>query len=654
MNREMTGSKRIVWVAATAILFVVCSAWGKVVYVDDDATSLGGGTSWTTAYRFLQDALTDAEATEEPVEIWVGQGVYRPNRSSASPQNNWDRFASFAMLDDVAIRGGFAGLGFGDPNLRDCGLFPTVLSGDLAGDDAKVTSTQDLLGEPSRAENSYRVVRAECVDHTAVLEGCTITGAYSTGHGAGLYCSNSTPKIINCIFTANAVRESVGGLLAEQASPAVTNCTFVGNAGGEGGGLLATIGSAPVLTDCRFLSNVSFGGGAILCGGSISLRGCLIADCGSAVTLQSAVLKMVNCTLAGNVPAEEAVLSLGYGSIGEIRNCIFWNSGTEISGRDTSHLSIGFCDVRGGRSGIEMTDLRLDWEQGNIDTDPLFVSPAIGGFHLRGYQRYDLDLGWIRDTVASPCIDAGDPLDLVGYEPLPNGGRINMGAYGGTLLASPTYAEGVSCQAFPAGDINGDCKVDFQDFEAFASDWLEDSSRAAATGGDDELFPLSVGTSWTYVSGTEELTFRILGVEEIDGADYYRLNDYFNFGLGDSLLPNVGDEVLLRYAPDRKCLVMRLADGSESEVLCLPDVSVWNYHCLQNGGLGWHLVDRFWPADIPYARLVTTRLEQGPRDPTVTHLASGIGIVRYVCPISFREAGHHVFELKTHGASDVP
>ena len=33
-------------------------------------------------------------------------------------------------------------------------------------------------------------------------------------------------------------------------------------------------------------------------------------------------------------------------------------------------------------------------------------------------------------------IDAGDPNSPVGKEPEPNGGRINMGAYGGTSQAS--------------------------------------------------------------------------------------------------------------------------------------------------------------------------------------------------------------------------
>jgi hypothetical protein len=45
---------------------------------------------------------------------------------------------------------------------------------------------------------------------------------------------------------------------------------------------------------------------------------------------------------------------------------------------------------------------------------------------------------FIPDTMSS-TIDAGDPLDDFSMEPLPNGGRINQGTYGGTPFAIPTF-----------------------------------------------------------------------------------------------------------------------------------------------------------------------------------------------------------------------
>jgi hypothetical protein len=62
----------------------------------------------------------------------------------------------------------------------------------------------------------------------------------------------------------------------------------------------------------------------------------------------------------------------------------------------------------------------------------------------------------------------------IGYEPFPNAGRINMGAYGGTAEASKSYFGAAPCETIVAGDINGDCKVDFEDFRLMALHWLEE------------------------------------------------------------------------------------------------------------------------------------------------------------------------------------
>lgn len=81
---------------------------------------------------------------------------------------------------------------------------------------------------------------------------------------------------------------------------------------------------------------------------------------------------------------------------------------------------------------------------------------------------------WVRDDVTSPCIDAGNPMSPIGYEPFPNGGRDNMGAYGGTVEASKSYFGEPVCETIVAGDINGDCKVNFKDFAIIALHWLEE------------------------------------------------------------------------------------------------------------------------------------------------------------------------------------
>ncbi len=75
---------------------------------------------------------------------------------------------------------------------------------------------------------------------------------------------------------------------------------------------------------------------------------------------------------------------------------------------------------------------------GDISVAPLFADPSKADFHLKSKAgRWDPKAGkWVKDAVHSPCIDAGDPKTVFSQEPVPNGGRTNIGAYGNTESAS--------------------------------------------------------------------------------------------------------------------------------------------------------------------------------------------------------------------------
>ena len=69
---------------------------------------------------------------------------------------------------------------------------------------------------------------------------------------------------------------------------------------------------------------------------------------------------------------------------------------------------------------------------------PLFVDASSGDYHLlsEGGRYVSEHNVWVVDDVTSPCVDSGDPTVNPGNEPMPNGGRINIGAYGNTPYAS--------------------------------------------------------------------------------------------------------------------------------------------------------------------------------------------------------------------------
>ncbi|MHC4500228.1 MAG: right-handed parallel beta-helix repeat-containing protein, partial [Planctomycetota bacterium] len=237
----------------------------KTVYVDADATGNNDGSSWSDAYNLLQDGLA---AACEGDEIWVGQGVYKPDQGGGNMAG--DREATFQLKNGVGVRGGFAGFGETDPDARDNDLYETVLSGDLAGDDV------GSLHDGSRAENSYHVVTGSGTDVSTVLDGFTITGgnAFNTkcssyDSGGGMYNNNGSPTVINCTFTKNTASDQCGGggagMYNRYSNPTVISCEFVGNeyviADDDGGGGMNNYRSNPTLRDCIFRDNKSNGSG---------------------------------------------------------------------------------------------------------------------------------------------------------------------------------------------------------------------------------------------------------------------------------------------------------------------------------------------------------------------------------------------------------
>lgn len=65
------------WFLFWIVFAVSASTHGQVIFVDKDAAEGGDGTSWGTAYRYLQDALQVATGTSE---IWIAEGTYYPEQ----------------------------------------------------------------------------------------------------------------------------------------------------------------------------------------------------------------------------------------------------------------------------------------------------------------------------------------------------------------------------------------------------------------------------------------------------------------------------------------------------------------------------------------------------------------------------------------------
>ena len=289
---------------SVAIFFLVASSVtaGKIIYVDEIATGANDGSSWDDAYNFLQDALADANEAEKPVEIRLAQGGYSPDKDTQNPEGTADRQATFQLINGVALKGGYVGLGTTDPNTRDVVFFETALVGDIR---------QTGFG----GGNSYHIVIGSGTDETAVLDGLIIAGGNANGprlgeepnydyrfrYGAGLYNDAGSPTLIDCVFSDNSAYICGGGIYnSNGSSPNLTNCIFIWNSAVDGcgiynsnsnpnltgcvfstniaqnnGGGMYNEQSSPILTDCTFMDNSgSYGGGIYNSRSNPSLTNC--------------------------------------------------------------------------------------------------------------------------------------------------------------------------------------------------------------------------------------------------------------------------------------------------------------------------------------------------------------------------------------------
>jgi len=233
------------------------------------------------------------------------------------------------------------------------------------------------------------------------------------------------------------------------------NCTLEGfiitRGMGDIAGAISCVSSSPTISNCLIVGNRAMdpngGGGAVFCMDS------------------NAIFR--NCTFSGNYGGPQGAGLLINDSNVAIVNSILWDNYAEVSVDSGSLPSITYSDIQGGWPGTgNMDEPPLLAEPGYwavIDAPNIHVEPSNmnavwidGDYHLlsrRGRYWPEHDL-WVLDKVTSPCVDAGDPNVSPLDEPLPNGGRINMGAYGGTPYASmskprekPVYFADVNLKA---------------------------------------------------------------------------------------------------------------------------------------------------------------------------------------------------------------
>jgi hypothetical protein len=231
-------------------------------WVDDSAAPNGDGTSYTTPYDTLEEALNDDFDSGDT--IYIAEGLYIPIQTG----DPGDEYFVLPPTVTVHIRGGYPD---GFTSGWDPAAHPTVLSADVNDDDAGDFGT-------NRSDNLDHILSGDGLGEVTI-SGVVFRGCETGGGPAFEATGDSKPSLIDCQFFSNDTSSPTADVAP---GSRVERCVFAGN-------------------------RASYG--ALELGGvdGIEIVECVFSDHGSGRPLQiyaesgDDTIVIVNCTVAGNV-----------------------------------------------------------------------------------------------------------------------------------------------------------------------------------------------------------------------------------------------------------------------------------------------------------------------------------------------------------------
>ena len=321
------------------LLFLMCVVLpceARIIYVDQDFSGVGDGSSWASPLPVLTFALQQAR---EGDEIRVAAGVY-------VPVFNPILGSSFRIPSGVRLKGGYAGFQSENPDLRDFSRYATVLSGDMLGNDTvfqwiyptdslSTDPSSDMLDYVDRQDNVNTVVVIDEADPNTLLSGVTIMSGHADGEayeydytssherGGGLCIIKSSATIEDCVLMRNLARDKGGALYVFNGSPIIRRCTFSRNYCVDCGGAISLQGSGARIEACVFHDNITSNEGA---GGAIH------------ITNESTVIQ--GCTFRTNWSGKGGALANMSSEIHlTVSDCLFSDNEVHTSGGALWHRS---------------------------------------------------------------------------------------------------------------------------------------------------------------------------------------------------------------------------------------------------------------------------------------------------------------------------
>lgn len=377
MRTSLSLLSLLVWLSTS-------TAQAGIRYVKTDGT--GDGTSWSNASGNLQAMLSAAAVGDE---IWVAAGTYVP---TATRSGN-----GFSLPGTtITLYGGFPADATDATYLtdRDPDANPTILSGDINGDDTVDVSTGRPL-PTNMAENAWHVLDISSLDlGDVVVDGFIIKGGNAANDplqdtyapcgggiralGTGGYRAFGRLIVRHCEIRGNRAGSGMyfggsgGGVYTNAVDLLMVRCTvannvagngldgdsgindgdwgMVGTAGGHGGGVAAMSCDSATFDRVSFKGNAA-GNGGNGGNGSSSLTGSgggggngSDGGTGGAVSLQSIYqATILNCGFFGNQAGNGGNGGNGGNTVAE-----GMSAGSGGSGASANASSYGFSGCGGG------------------------------------------------------------------------------------------------------------------------------------------------------------------------------------------------------------------------------------------------------------------------------------------------------------------
>jgi len=246
-------------------------------------------------------------------------------------------------------------------------------------------------GQARAADPNDRGGGLYILNSSPIIRHCTIRNNNVTRYGAGIYCENASPTIENCTITNNlagyAATSGGGGIYCRNSQPQIIGNIISHNEVSASGGFGPAngLGGAIYLSDSDAVIEYN-----IITSNTVDAFGNVPTHArGGAIYLANSDARLVGNTFSNNaaVFAAEGGGLYVYQSNPTAVNNIFWNNAPQevyFASSGTSSLMVAYSDVEGGEEAIVTNDSgTVYWQEGNLDSDPLFVDPANDDYALQ-------------------------------------------------------------------------------------------------------------------------------------------------------------------------------------------------------------------------------------------------------------------------------